>query len=241
MKKLTAICAAALQFAIVLLLLSCSKNDAMMNVSNDPMAAATGDSGLTYLALGDSYTIGQSVNEMERFPVQTVSLLTEQGLIFKDPTIIATTGWTTRNLLDALNAVKLPGNFDLVTLLIGVNDQYQGKSLGEYKTEFTLLLDHAIQFAGGRPSHVIVVSIPDYSVTPFAGGSDRPRIAAEIDQFNAANKQITLQRGVNYVDITPISRETDPALTAGDGLHPSGKQYRRWAELLWPLVKKMNE
>jgi lysophospholipase L1-like esterase len=108
--------------------------------------------------------------------------------------------------------------------------------MDEYKTEFTLLLNRSIQYAGNKPTHVFVLSIPDYSVTPFASGSDRARIAAEIDQFNSANRTISLQLGVNYLDITSISREADPSLIAGDGLHPSGKQYKRWADLLVPLM-----
>ncbi len=198
--------------------------------------APTDPSAKTYLALGDSYTIGQSVAEAERFPNQTVTLLRARNLKINDPKIIATTGWTTKNIIDAINAATPANNFDVVSLLIGVNNQYQGRSMDEYKTEFTLLLNRSIQYAGNKPTHVFVLSIPDYSVTPFAGGSDRARIAAEIDQFNSANKTISLQLGVNYLDITSISREADPSLIAGDGLHPSGKQYKRWADLLVPLM-----
>lgn len=197
------------------------------------------DTSKTYLALGDSYTIGQSVLESERFPNQTVSLLRSQGIKINDPKIIATTGWTTKNLIDALNANPPQNNYDVVSLLIGVNNQYQGRSIDEYKTEFTLLLNRAIQYAGNKPTHVFVLSIPDYSVTPFASGYDKAKIAAEIDQFNVENKKISMQLGVNYLDITPVSREADPALIAGDGLHPSGKQYKRWVELLAPMMKQV--
>jgi lysophospholipase L1-like esterase len=200
------------------------------------MPAPTDPSAKTYLALGDSYTIGQSVAEAERFPNQAVSQLRTLNIKINDPKIIATTGWTTKNLIDALNANTPANNFDVVSLLIGVNNQYQGRSIDEYKTDFTLLLNRSIQYAGNKPTHIFVLSIPDYSVTPFAGGSDRARIAAEIDQFNSANKTISLQLGVNYLDITSISREADPSLIAGDGLHPSGKQYKRWADLLVPLM-----
>ncbi|HEY8689653.1 MAG TPA: SGNH/GDSL hydrolase family protein, partial [Chitinophagaceae bacterium] len=185
------------------------------------------------------YTIGQSVTEPERFPKQTVSLLRSQGIKINDPKIIATTGWTTKNLIDALNADPPQNNYDVVTLLIGVNNQYQGRSIDEYKTEFTILLNRAIQYAGSKSTHVFVLSIPDYSVTPFAQSSDTAKIAREIDQFNVENKKITIQLGVNYLDITQISRENDPALIAGDGLHPSGKQYKRWADLLAPMVKNV--
>jgi len=222
-------------FAILLpALFSCSKT------SMDTMyQTSISDTLKKYLALGDSYTIGQSVSEPERFPNQTVSLLRSQGIKIYDPKIIATTGWTTKNLIDALNADPPQNNYDVVTLLIGVNNQYQGRSIDEYKTEFTLLLNRAIQYAGNKPTHVFVLSIPDYSVTPFASGYDKAKIAAEIDQFNSENKKISIQLSVNYLDITPISRETDPALIASDGLHPSGKQYKRWADLLAPMVKNI--
>jgi len=193
----------------------------------------------SYLALGDSYTIGQSVSEAERFPNQTVSNLRIENIKINDPKIIATTGWTTKNLIDAVNGANLQNNYDVVSLLIGVNNQYQGRSINEYKTEFTLLVNRAIQYAGNKPTHVFVLSIPDYSVTPFAANSDRSKIGAEIDQFNSANKTISLQLGVNYLDITSISRENDPLLVANDRLHPSGKQYKRWADLLAPLMKQI--
>ena len=226
-------------FAIFLpALFSCSKPN-MNSIGQTNISTTTSDSSKIYLALGDSYTIGQSVLEAERFPNQTVSLLRSQGIKINDPKIIATTGWTTKNLIDALNATTLQNNYDVVSLLIGVNNQYQGRSIDEYKTEFTLLLNRAIQYAGNKPIHVFVISIPDYSVTPFASGSDKAKIAAEIDQFNAENKKISVQLGVNYLDITPISREADPALIANDGLHPSGKQYKRWADLLAPMMKNV--
>ncbi|MEO6639034.1 MAG: GDSL-type esterase/lipase family protein [Ginsengibacter sp.] len=146
----------------------------------------------TYLALGDSYTIGQSVDVSQRFPVQTVQLLKQQNINVADPTIIAVTGWTTRNLLDALDATSPAKNYSIVTLLIGVNNQYQGRSLNEYKVEFTELLRRSVIYAGGNKAHVFVISIPDYSVTPYARGADTAKIAREIDLFNAANKAITL-------------------------------------------------
>jgi lysophospholipase L1-like esterase len=227
-----------LLFAILLpALISCSK--ANMNSTSPIIPNNPTNSFKTYLALGDSYTIGQSVAQADRFPNQTVALLRTQGITINDPQIIATTGWTTRNLIDALNAAALQYNYDVVSLLIGVNNQYQGRSIDEYKTEFTLLLNRAIQYAGNKPTHVFVLSIPDYSVTPFASGYDRAKIAAEIDQFNSENKKISTQLGVNYLHITSISREPDPSLIAGDGLHPSGKQYKRWADLLAPMMKQV--
>ena len=199
----------------------------------------TKDTAKTYLALGDSYTIGQSVNTSERFPVQTVALLRGRNNI-KDPDIIAVTGWTTTNLIDALNANTPQRNYSVVSLLIGVNNQYQGKSLEDYKTEFTELLNRSIIYAGNKKNHVFVISIPDYSVTPFARGRDTATIAKEIDAFNAANKKISLEAGVHYLDITPISRKAkdDLSLVASDGLHPSGEQYRQWSVLLAPLMEE---
>ncbi len=218
--------------SIFVLLVACKKS----MTSNQPQYNATAKK---YLALGDSYTIGQSVAVEERFPNQTNALLATQAVAVNTPDIIAVTGWTTTNLLNALNASPPANDFDFVTLLIGVNNQYQGKSIDEYKNEFTVLLNRAIKYAGNRKSRVFVLSIPDYSVTPFAQGSDTAAISTQIDAFNLANKNITTQLGVTYVDITPVSREAakDKSLIATDGLHPSGKQYKRWAELLAPLVK----
>ena len=220
---------------------SCSKNH-MVSIVTTPFTdtlKTSGDTSKTYLALGDSYTIGASVAENERFPNQTAVLLKVQNIYLNIPKIIATSGWTTRSLIDALNTATLQNNYSVVSLLIGVNNQYQGKSLDEYKIEFTELLNRSIKYAANKPSHVFVLSIPDYSVTPFAQGSDTAKIAREIDQFNAANKSISLQLGVNYLDITPISREAknDRSLIAGDGLHPSGLQYKRWADLLAPMMQ----
>lgn len=216
---------------IFLSLLSCAKKN---DNSFQPPSNSVDSIHKTYLALGDSYTIGESVAESERFPMQTVQLLKQQNIDIANPDIIAVTGWTTGNLLNALNNNPPKKNYSVVTLLIGVNNQYQGKSLNEYKTEFTELLLRAIKYAGDNRKHVFVISIPDYSVTPFAQGSDIAGIAKEIDAFNAANKAITLNEGVAYIDITPISREVknDPSLVAGDGLHPSGIQYKRWSELI---------
>ncbi len=194
---------------------------------------------LAYLALGDSYTIGQSVTIEERFPVQAVNMLRQQDVRINLPTIVATTGWTTGNLLNALAASPPSKNYDLVTLLIGVNNQYQGRSQEEYRIEFSNLLGKAIEYAGGRKNRVFVLSIPDYSVTPFAQNSDTITISNEIDAFNAINKQVSQQVSVRYLNITDISREGryDGEMNAADGLHPSGKQYRKWAVLLVPAMK----
>ena len=194
------------------------------------------------LSLGDSYTIGESVAEEERWPVQLAALLREGNIEVELPRIIARTGWTTMDLQAALNEARLDPPldppYDLVTLLIGVNNQYQGRPLDEYREGFAALLDVAIDLAGADPSRVVVLSIPDYAVTPFASEMDTAAISAALEQFNAANREITLRAGVSYVDITPISlgAASDPSLVAGDGLHPSGEMYRAWAELTLPVA-----
>ena len=180
-----------------------------------------------YLALGDSYTIGESVSAEERFPLQLA-----RELKIGEPQIIAKTGWTTDELNAAIDAAEPQGPFELVTLLIGVNNQYRGRSADEYRTQFVGLLKRAIGFAGGNAKHVIVVSIPDWGVTPFAEGRDRAKIAREIDQFNAINREEAARAGAKWVDITPVSRRNDPSLVAGDGLHPSGKQYSEWVKAI---------
>ena len=183
----------------------------------------------SYLALGDSYTIGQSVLPSENFPTQTVQLLNQQNYNFKSPEILATTGWTTDELQTNINNHVFTPPYDFVSLLIGVNNQYRGRTVENYKPEFESLLKQAIQFAGGNANRVIVVSIPDWGVTPFANGRDRAQIAKEIDDYNAANRYISEIYKVHYIDITPGSREaaTDPSLVAGDGLHPSAKEYAK--------------
>lgn len=198
------------------------------------------EANYTYLALGDSYTIGESVPTTQNFPNQVVTLLRNEKIPFEDPTIIATTGWTTDELADQLTKVRLRVPYRFVTLLIGVNNQYRGRSLAEYKKEFTALLEQAIGYAGGKTNHVIVLSIPDWGVTPFAEGRDRNKIAKEIDAFNAANEAISKQYKVHYINITPFTREaaTDHTLVAEDSLHPSAKDYARWAEKVKEIMVK---
>ena len=186
----------------------------------------------TFLALGDSYTSGTSVDADERFAVQAVRLLVAQKILFSDPEIIAREGWTTNNLLLGMevNRPKLE-TYDVVTLLIGVNNQYQHLALDIYPKEFTALLMKAISLAGNQKKHVIVLSIPDYSVTPFANGIDQVKTAKEINEYNAVNKKISNENGVQYIDITSSTRlaAKDASLVASDGLHPSGKEYAVWA------------
>ncbi|QEM07481.1 SGNH/GDSL hydrolase family protein [Mucilaginibacter rubeus] len=191
---------------------------------------------LTYLALGDSYTIGQSVPPEQAFPNQLANQL--QGIKVNTPTIIARTGWTTDQLIEAIDQSSIKSNtYDVVTLLIGVNDQYDGLSQENYRIKFEQVLNTAIKFAGGISEHVFVLSIPDYGVTPFAQGQDAV-IAPEIDQFNDINREISENAKVNYVEITGISKlaANDLTLLATDGLHPSGKMYGMWVDKLRTAV-----
>ena len=189
-----------------------------------------------FLALGDSYTIGESVPESERWPVQLAAMLRERGVPVGEPMIIARTGWTTDELAAGIDAADPEGRFDLVSLLIGVNNQYRGRDAEEYRLQFRERLAQATRYADGDARRVIVLSIPDWGVMPFAEGRDRGRIATEIDRFNTINREETSRAGARYVDVTPASREAarDPSLVAGDGLHPSGAQYTRWARLALP-------
>ncbi|WP_114941043.1 SGNH/GDSL hydrolase family protein [Mucilaginibacter endophyticus] len=187
---------------------------------------------LTYLALGDSYTIGQSVPIDQAFPNQLATQL--QGFKVNAPTIIARTGWTTDQLIEAIDKSDIKSKtYDVVTLLIGVNDQYGGLSQENYRVKFEQVLNTAIKFAGGIREHVFVLSIPDYGVTPYAHGNDAV-IGPEIDQFNDINRKISSSAKVNYVEITGISKLAahDLSLLADDGLHPSGKMYGMWVDKL---------
>ena len=195
---------------------------------------------LNMLALGDSYTIGENVAPSDRFANYTVQALMGDNLFFNGPEIIAQTGWTTGDLLNRLNAAPPQRSvYDAVTLLIGVNNQFQRRSQTEYRTEFTTLLQRSIGYAGNNPKRVTVISIPDWGVTPFAAGYNRALIAAEIDSFNLINQQIAALYGTQYVNITPISRQaaTDVSLLAPDGLHPSGRMYQLWAAQIRPVIR----
>ena len=194
---------------------------------------------LRFLALGDSYTIGESVSPEQRWPVQLTALLRAEGVSIADPVIIARTGWTTAELQDGIKRADAEGPFDLVTLLIGVNNQFRGRSEDEYQREFVELLNTARTFTGGDPKRVIVLSIPDWGVTPFGRRSDPKRVGEAIDRFNAINREETVRLGARYVDVTPISRRApqDPGLIADDGLHPSGAMYAEWARLALPEAR----
>ena len=218
---------------LISLFFSCNKN-----TSTSPIVI-TPPNTKTYLALGDSYTIGQSVSPAERFPMQTVTILKQQGVELADPVYIAQTGWTTTNLQNAIATQNPSPTYDVVSLLIGVNDQYQGMDTAGYAIRFTQLLEKSIQLAKGMKSNVFVLSIPDYSVTPFVSSVNKARVRMEVDWFNTINKRITLAYGVSYTDITPSTREAEsnPALLASDNLHPSGLEYKKWAEILAPKIK----
>lgn len=182
----------------------------------------------TYLALGDSYTIGQSVPENARWPNQLVDALKNQKILFTNAEIIAQTGWRTDNLQEAVSK-NVKFDYDMVSLLIGVNDQYQNVTLKDYEPKFRKILETAVAKAGGNANHVFVVSIPDYGYTPF-GQNNRARISTEIDAFNALNEAICKEKNIKYFNITDISRSNMSGLVASDGLHPSEKQYSIWVQ-----------
>lgn len=192
---------------------------------------------IRYLALGDSYTIGESVEEAERFPNQLAAMLAAEDVTV-DVQIIARTGWTTDELWQGIQANTVTPPYDMVSLLIGVNNQYRGRSSEEYREGFIFLLNKAIEYAGGDAKRVIVFSIPDWGVTPFAYGKDTTQIANEIDAFNKINLEESTKAGTHYVDVTPSSRLAlnDKTLIAGDGLHPSGKMYAEWAKTALPIA-----
>lgn len=194
-----------------------------------------------YLALGDSYTIGEAVAAAECFPMQLAARLRARGIALDEPQIIARTGWTTDELETAIAHAELRAPYDLVTLLIGVNNQYRGRTLEVYRAEFARLLRQAVAFAGAEARRVIVVSIPDWGVTPFGRG--RSGVGDAIDAFNRVNRAEAERAGAWYADITPASRRahTAPELTAEDGLHPSGKMYTQWVELLLPIAVEILE
>lgn len=199
---------------------------------------------MPYLALGDSYTIGEGVESADRWPMQLAAALRADGVVIDDPRIIARTGWTTDELSSAIDvADPLGDDYGLVTLLIGVNDQYRGRDVGEYAHAFAVLLERAIGFAGRRADRVVVLAIPDWGVTPFAArsGRDTAAIARELDAYNAAAAKICAKRGVAFVDIAPVSRERgdEPAMLADDGLHPSAAMYAEWTRLTLPVVRRL--
>lgn len=188
----------------------------------------------TYLALGDSYTIGEGVLLTKNFPYQTVTLLRKEGYHFAGPEIIAKTGWTADELETGINKHKLLSKYDYVSLLIGVNNQYRGRNITEYKEQLERLLKKSIALANGKPDHVFVVSIPDYGYTPFGQMLNAEKISREIAEYNTLKKALSIQYKVQYIEITERSRKAkvNASLVAEDGLHPSAKEYTRWAKKL---------
>ena len=215
---------------------SCTKTPAMTYLPPPKPIVPITDT-LSYLALGDSYTIGQSVPAEVSFPNQLAKQLT--GHKVTPPIIVAKTGWTTDELITAIdnNGDIKDKTYDIVTLLIGVNDQYGGRSQTDYREKFVQVLNTAIKFAKGNAKHVFVLSIPDYGVTPFAHG-DGARIGREIDEFNDINKEESDKSGVHYTDITAISKlaANNSSLIADDGLHPSSAMYQMWVDKLKPVI-----
>lgn len=195
-----------------------------------------------YLALGDSYSIGEGVPETGRWPMQLAAALRLLGSAIDDPQIIARTGWTTDELAAAITADEPLGTFELVSLLIGVNNQYRGRDTENYREEFSALLGRAIALAGHRAGRVLVLAIPDWGVTPFArqSGRDLGQIARELDAFNAIAAGCCAARSVAFVDIAPVSRQRggEPDMLADDGLHPSARLYAEWMRLALPVAQQ---
>jgi lysophospholipase L1-like esterase len=194
-----------------------------------------------FLALGDSYTVGEAIDFRDCWPHALADLLRREGRSISDPTIVARTGWTTGELAIGIDEAELEPDYGLVAVLIGVNDQYRGRSPEGYRLSFRDLLCRALTFVNGEPSRVIVLSIPDWGVTPFASGCDRAAISREIDKLNAVNGDEARKRGVPYAEITTISRAAlhDESLVAHDGLHPSTEQYKRWVNVVAPIAREI--
>lgn len=223
-------------FLCIIILFSCSSTD---EIPIEPMPE-TPKPAQSYLALGDSYTIGESVPSDMNFPNQLNARLKSDGIDMTDVEIIAQTGWRTDVLRQAISNTGLEDTFSIVSLLIGVNNQYQGRPFLQYETEFQQLLDIAIQYAGGNKSQVFVVSIPDYAYTPFGQGRPNPdQISVQLDQYNDFAKMLSEQEGISFYNITPISRRglEEPELVASDQLHPSAMMYKEWVDLFYDDVK----
>ncbi len=224
---------------IIIVLVACSTQPSSPDIDPTfpPAPTQTEMPSYRYLALGDSYTIGESVSAKDRWSVQLKDMLEKDGIQI-DVTIIARTGWTVDELWQGIEANPPLGTYDMVTLLIGVNDQYRGSPASNYREDFRFMLGKAIQYAGGDPDKVIVLSIPDWGFTPFAAPRDTTLISQQIDEFNAVNLEETKAAGARYVDVTVISRMAldDFELIAGDRLHPSGKMYTMWAEKVLPIA-----
>lgn len=212
-------------------MLSCQKPASLEILPTDDSTS------ISWLALGDSYTIGQGVNTKERFPAQTLDLLKLRSIKTAQLTYIATTGWTSAELDKSISQQNLT-NYDFVTVLIGVNDQFQGIDTSTYSKNFKSILNRAIQATRGESQHVLVLSIPDYSLTPEGKKLDTTKIKREIDLFNSLNKKVAKDFKCQYLDITVLGREakSNPAWVAKDGLHPSAMAYKKWSEQIHPFI-----
>ena len=210
-------------FCVLVLIIGCKKN-----IQND--------NPYTFLALGDSYTAGESVPDTLSWPFQLINQLNKNKILFKNPKILAKTGWTTDELISAIDSVNLEGKFDYVSLLIGVNNQYRGLDISNFKVEFNELLEMAISFSGDNKQNVKVLSIPDWGVMPFAFDRDQNKITKEINEYNFVKEKICLEKGIDFIDITSISREAkfNPSLVGTDSLHPSDKMYSIWVKKMIP-------
>lgn len=225
---------------ILLLVSSCQQNEVEiikfennytnMNTNSNPNSNTT--PALNFLALGDSYTIGESVEPTERWPFQLTEILKNAGYNYSQLKIIAQTGWTTNELKAAINAQNIQQKYDLVTLLIGVNDQFRGRDVESFRIEYIDVLNMAIALADGQPENVVVVSIPDWGVSPFGNSRDREKISNEINLFNSVKKEETINLNVEFIDITEISRKAlnNDLYIASDNLHFSGAMYKLWAQ-----------
>ncbi len=188
----------------------------------------------SWLALGDSYTIGEGVPLHLSYPYQTLQLLRKKHFHFHAPEIIAQTGWTSFELADHLLHYNLSQQYDIVTLLIGVNNQYRNLPIEAYNTDLHFLIKKALHLVGGHSQRVILLSIPDWGVTPFAQDRDTAAIATAINSFNQVKASAAAEYGIHCIDITPYTRQAkeDASLLTTDQLHPSGAAYTVWAELL---------
>ena len=225
---------------LIIIMLSCNSTESKIIISPNPVNnMSENNSKRTFLALGDSYTIGESVDEKDRWSIQLISLMKNEFNITKHE-IIARTGWTTAELIDVVEAKKLNEQYDMVSLLIGVNNQYRGQSLDTYRVEFRQLLNISTKLSKNDPKKVIVLSVPDWGKTPFAQGKERDNIATEIDAFNLVAKEECTKMNIIFIDITEITRKNiDSSMFASDGLHYSGKMYGLWANQVLQTSKNI--
>ncbi|MDT0295321.1 SGNH/GDSL hydrolase family protein [Mesonia ostreae] len=213
----------------------------LFSFSNNVSYAQRETAAISYLALGDSYTIGESVLESERWPMQLALRLEKNGMPIKQPQIIAKTGWRSDELLQAMQAQLDEKKYDIISVLIGVNNQYQGYELSIYKKEFKIILEKAISHGNQGKRSVFVLSIPDYGVTPFGKASDKRNISREVKAYNKAARKIAKEMDIPFYNITPISKiaAKDLSLVAKDELHPSGKMYSLWVEKIYTKIQQM--